>query len=141
MIRKIFFILLAVSAPLVFAVTVQNTISQGRSVGGNVVSDVDVDPEVPVFGNIFDPILSDTNNATILWSQVTTDSNGDPITLINYEVRYRIVGAVEYSVILVPAAFSGLSTVFSVGSYEGYIEAVASNGWVSPASAFTFEVN
>lgn len=140
MIKKLFFLLVAFSVSIAYAVTVQNTVSKGRTVDGNVVSDVDEQPEVPVFGNFFDPVTTDVNTATISWSQVTADTNGAPVTIVNYEVRYRIVGTTEYQVVLVPAAFTGLATDFAVGSYEGYVEAVATNGWVSQASTFTFEV-
>lgn len=140
MIRKSLLVLSLGFAGVCFGLQVGDTVTPGRVVDGNLVSDAVEDGESPIFGDVFDPITTDINTATIRWSPVVVDSDGNPITLYNYEIRYRIVGQTEYSVIIVPANYAGVSNAFSVGSYEGYVEAVASDGWISPRSNFTFEV-
>jgi len=125
---------------IAYALEVTDTVTPGRVDNGNLVSDAVADGEQPIFGDVFDPITADTNNATIRWSPVVTDSNGDPITLYVYEVRHRLVGDTEYEVIIVPANYAGVTSNFSTGSHEGYVEAVAADGWISPRSNFTFEV-
>lgn len=117
--------------------TFQNTVTPGRVVDGNLVSDRDQEPDVPIFGNVQN---SGSGNVTIVWSEVTADSQGNPITLLNYELRYREVGTIEYTLILVPPAFVGHSLTESAGNYEGFVQAVSTGGYISTPATFTFNV-
>lgn len=137
--KKILLLLLFLPI-IVFALTVRDVTTPGRVVDGNLVSDANPNPEVPVFGNIQN---SGNGNVTIGWSEVTTDSNGDPITVAMYEIRYNtdaLVATGVYNVIAVPPEFTGHSLTVAAGSYSGYVEAYDSNGYSSILSNFTFEV-
>jgi hypothetical protein len=136
MIKKLLF--LSFIIPFCLALTVTDVVTPGRSVNGNMVSDADEDPEQPVFGNIQNS--GQGENVTILWSAVTTDANGNPITLHSYELRYKLTTDTIYTQIMVPPQFVGHALTLSSGSYEGNVFAVDSNGVLSPASTFSFEV-
>lgn len=137
MIKKL--LLLSVLIPaLAFALTVTDVVTPGRTVNGNMVSDAEEDPEVPVFGDIQNS--SNGGNVTISWSAVTTDGNGDPITLHSYELRYKRTTDTVYTHIMVPPQFVGHALTLTTGSYEGNVFAVDDQGVLSIASTFNFEV-
>ena len=133
--RKILLLFLLLFAGTLYALTVRDSVIDGRTVNGKNVSDRDTDPEIPSFGNV-----QGSGNVTITWTEVNTDSNGDPLSVYYYELRYRLVGNVEYTTITVPAQFTGHALTLSAGSYEGFVEAVSSAGVISTDSTFTFEV-
>lgn len=133
--KKLLVLLLFI--PFLLALTVTDVVTPGRTVDGNMVSDYDEDGETPIFGNV-----QGTGGTTIVWNQVTTDTNGNPITVKNYELRYRLVGNNEYILIVVPGEFTGHSLTLSAGSYEGLIEAVDTSGLITTTAAtFNFTVN
>lgn len=123
--------------PFILALTVTDTVTPGRVVDGNLVSDAVEDGEQPIFGNVLG-----SGSTTITWAQVTVDANGDPVTIKNYELRYRAVGSTEYTLVVVPSEFTGYATTLSAGNYEGTLEAVTDTGYVSAtAGTLNFTVN
>lgn len=124
--------------PFVLALTVGDATTPGRVENENLVSDRDEDPEVPVFGNVQN---DGAGNVTVVWTEVTTDTQGNPVTIHMYELRYREVGTTVYTLITIPPAFVGHSLTETTGSYEGYVEAVGDDGFIATAGTFTFEVN
>jgi len=130
-------ILLLLLPAVLLALTVGDVTTSGRTVDGNSVSDYDEDGEQPVFGNIEN---AGSGNTTITWSEVTTDTNGNPVTIHNYEIRYKEAAETVYTTIVVPPQFVGHSFTLSPGSYSGFIEAVTDSGYISTDSTFTFEV-
>ena len=133
--KTLLLILLALSSVSI-AVTVTDVTTPGRSVGGNIVSDADEDPEVPIFGNVFG-----SGSHTISWAQVSTDENGDPVNIVTYEIRYKESAETEYTVVSIPSAYAGYATTLSAGSYSGFIEAVDDSGWISSPENFSFTIN
>ena len=133
--RNIALIFLLLFTTLAYSLTFTDAVIDGRTVGGNIVSDRDTDPETPAFGNV-----QGSGNVTITWGEVNTDSNGDPLTVYYYELRYRTVGSTEYTAITIPAGFTGHALTLGTGSYEGFVEAISSAGVISTDAIFTFEV-
>ena len=130
--------LFLLSLPLILALTVTDTVTKGRVVNGTLVSDADEEQEVPVFGDIQNS--ENGGNVTLSWSAVTSNENGDPITVLLYELRYKLTSATEYTVVTVPPNFVGHALTLTAGSYEAIVEAVDTNGNLSTASNTTFTV-
>lgn len=124
--------------PFLTALTVTDVVTPGRTVNGNVVSDRDEDGESPVFGDIQN---SGNGNVDLTWSQVTVDTAGNPITVLLYELRYKLTGDTEYTLVTVPPNFVGHSLQLSAGDYEADVVAVGTNGKLSATSTITFTVN
>lgn len=130
--------LLLLFVPFFLALTVTDVVTPGRVSNGTLISDYDEDPEVPVFGNIQN---SGNGNVTITWAQVTQDTQGNPITLKNYELRYKITTDTVYTLVIVPPEFVGHALTLTSGNYQYYVSAVDSNGNISDSAIETFTVN
>lgn len=135
MIKKIAALFLTL--PFLLALTVTDTVTPGRVVNGNLVSDADPEPDVPIFGDIQN---SGSGNVTLSWAPVTTDEDGNPVTILLYELRYRVVGAEFYELVTVPGNFVGHSLTLSTGSYEFKVNSIDSNGVISTSANSTFTV-
>lgn len=126
------------SIPFLLALTVTDTVIKGRVAGGNLISDADEDQEVPVFGDIQNS--GNGGNVTITWSAVTQDDEGNPITVLLYELRYKLNTDPDYTLVTVPPTFVGHALTLTAGSYSAKVEAVDTNGNISTAATTTFTV-
>jgi hypothetical protein len=116
-------ILLLIAPLTALALTVQDVTISARVVGGNWVSD-----RIPTI--------------TLNWVAPTTDTDGNPLTITRYELRYKSTVDQVYSVVVLPAdAVSYEMSGLSSGSYTGILEVVDAQGTFSTAAQFNWSAN